>query len=345
MEKENLEITKEQKEEYALLKKNEKQLVAAELGLMLPKNITDTVLNSLETSMADGKLHIPKNYSMVNALKSAYLEIVGIKLSTNAGGGFALEKCTKSSIANALLTTVLNGLNPAKKQVYYIPYGTRLDAFISVFGKMAIAKRLPNATGEPVARLIYKGDNVEMSHNELGEEIITKHVLTFDGKMSGEIVGAYATMEINGIMRSAVMNITEIKESWSGIGSNKGTPHIKFTGEFAKRTILGRLLKPIIQSSDDSYLVMDGGTGGNFAKDNLVDDDTGEVKLTEEEKKEFEQAEKLQETTIKEGQFEEVAEPVKEEINVVIKDPKPEGEKEEEPVTRMKDGKQQTMNF
>ncbi len=323
--------SEETKKEFELMKKTEKESIAAELGLMLPKNITDKVLNSIEKSMEEGHLHIPKNYSPANALKSAYLEMVGISLSERAGGGLALEKCTKSSIANALLTTVLNGLNPAKKQVYYIPYGTRLDAFVSVFGKMAIAKRIKGVTGEPVARLIYEGDKVEMDHNELGEEIITKHTITFEGKLSGKIVGAYATMEMNGIMRSAVMNIAEIKESWSGVGSNKPVKHEKFTGEFAKRTVIGRLLKPIIQSSDDSYLVMDGGT--KFSKENVVeviDEDTGEITP---------KPQKLEETTIKEDTFE----VEKEEPKV---EPKPQKEEETKEVS-IKEGKdgQRSLGF
>lgn len=297
-------MNEEMKKEYELMKKKEKELVAEELGLMLPKNITDTVLNTLESSMAEGKLHIPENYSMVNALKSAYLELTEVKTKN---GSPALEYCTKPSIANALLTTVLNGLNPAKKQVYYIPYDKKLSAFVSVFGKMAIAKRLPGATGEPVARLIYKGDKPTLSHNELGEEIITKHELSWEGKVSGEIVGAYATMEINGIMRSAVMNMAEIRESWDGI-TGGGKKHTKFTGEFAKRTILGRLLKPIIQSSDDSYLVMDGGTG-YFDKDNVINtEETGELPMTPKEKKE------VAKTIIEEGSFEEVVEKPKEPV-------------------------------
>ena len=42
-------------------------------GLILPKNITDTVLNTLTVYENQGNVSFPPNYSVGNALKAAYL--------------------------------------------------------------------------------------------------------------------------------------------------------------------------------------------------------------------------------------------------------------------------------
>ena len=283
------EVKKFSKEEKAQLEKS--------LGMTIPKNITDQVLNSLDNAMQDGKLHLPKNYSMANALKSAWLELQSV---VDKNKQPALKVTTGASQAEAMLNMVLNGLNPAKNQVYFIVYGNRLSAFVSVYGKMAIAKRIPGVEGEPVATLIYEGDNPKMSHNEFGEEVIVEHEISWENK-NKKIVGAYATLKMNGVTRSAVMNMAEIKESWKGIPGGGGKDHSNsFPGEFAKRTVMNRLLKPIIQSSDDAYLIM---SDGGFDKEDVidVDDETGEIPMTEKEKS---AAKQLHESTIQDGEFE-----------------------------------------
>jgi|LGOV01.1.fsa_nt_gb recombination protein RecT len=318
------------------IKKFNKQELAENMGIIVPKNITDKVMNSLEISMKDDRLHLPKNFSLPNAMKSAYLKL---QETVDKTGQPVLKSCTETSIVNSLLFTALSGLTCSKDQIYYIAYRNVLKPMVSVFGNIAISQRMSSVEGPPIAKMIYKGDKVDIGENELGEEVITKHERTWDSRMTNEITAAYATIQVSGIVRSAIMTMPEILESWSKSKTDK--EHKLHRSEFVKRTIINRLLKPIIKSSDDSDLAFSAGSSdGSFDKTNVVDDDTGEVDMTP---KEIEDSKKeLQETTIKEGQFEEVAEPVKEEINVVIKDPKPEGEK---PITRMVNGKQQEMDF
>lgn len=217
------------------------------------KNLADNVQNRVLELTNKGRLNLPKNYSVGNALSSAWLIIQDLKDKNNKP---ALEVCTKESIANALLEMAILGLNPVKKQGYFIVYGNRLGWFTSYFGKCASIKRLKGIETEPIGTIIYEGDNVEIGYNELGEEIVLSHKTTWENKLKNNRVGAYATVIANGIKRSALMTKTEIKESWlkNPSPSNK-RDHIDFEGEFMKRTVINRLVKMILQTSNDDDLL------------------------------------------------------------------------------------------
>ena len=218
---------------------------------IMEKNLADNVQNRVLELTNKGRLNLPKNYSVGNALSSAWLIIQDLKDKNNKP---ALEVCTKESIANALLEMAILGLNPVKKQGYFIVYGNRLGWFTSYFGKCASIKRLKGIETEPIGTIIYEGDNVEIGYNELGEEIVLSHKTTWENKHNR--VGAYATVIANGIKRSALMTKTEIKESWlkNPSPSNK-RDHIDFEGEFMKRTVINRLVKMILQTSNDDDLL------------------------------------------------------------------------------------------
>lgn len=106
---------------------------------IMEKNLADNVQNRVLELTNKGRLNLPKNYSVGNALSSAWLIIQDLKDKNNKP---ALEVCTKESIANALLEMAILGLNPVKKQGYFIVYGNRLGWFTSYFGKCASIKRL-----------------------------------------------------------------------------------------------------------------------------------------------------------------------------------------------------------
>lgn len=104
---------------------------------IMEKNLADNVQNRVLELTNKGRLNLPKNYSVGNALSSAWLIIQDLKDKNNKP---ALEVCTKESIANALLEMAILGLNPVKKQGYFIVYGNRLGWFTSYFGKCASLK-------------------------------------------------------------------------------------------------------------------------------------------------------------------------------------------------------------
>ncbi|AXF52133.1 MAG: RecT family protein [Podoviridae sp. ctcf755] len=222
-------------------------------NIAIGKTPAETVLNRIVSLTNQGRLDLPKNYSAGNALSSAWLIIQDTK---DNNGKPALEVCTKESIVNSLLEMAILGLNPVKKQGYFIVYGNKLGWYTSYFGKCSSIKRLKGIENEPIGTVIYEGDEVELGYNELGEETILSHKTTWANKLNGKRVGAYATVKVNGIQRSAVMTMTEIKESWTK-NPSKGNKrdHTDFEGEFMKRTVINRLIKMILQTSNDDDLL------------------------------------------------------------------------------------------
>ena len=217
------------------------------------KNISDSVQNRITVLAQEGRLNLPENYSVGNALASAWLILQNTK---DKSGALALHTCTKESVANALLDMTVMGLNPAKKHGYFIAYGNQMTWFTSYFGKCAAIKRIKGIECEPVATLIYQGDEITFGHNELGEEAIIEHVSSWKNKLTGNIEGAYATVMYNNIKRSAVMTMAEIKEAWTKNPSPANRrDHVDFAGEFAKRTVINRLVKMILQTTNDDDLL------------------------------------------------------------------------------------------
>ena len=227
------------------LEKPQTQIIAVE------KTLADNVQNRITQFTNEGRLNLPANYSVGNALNSAWLILQSTK---DKNGSQALQVCTKPSIANALLDMAIMGLNPAKKQGYFIAYGDQLTWFTSYFGKCAVVKRLKGIDNEPIATLIYKGDKITIGHNELGEETVVDHETLWESKLSGEIVGVYATVKQGNVYRSAVMTKAEVKEAWLKNPGQK-RDHVDFEGEFMKRTAINRLTKMIIQTSNDDDLL------------------------------------------------------------------------------------------
>ena len=79
-------------------------------------------------------------------------------------------------VANTLLDMAIMGLSMSKDQCYPIAYGQELTCFVSVWGKIAAFKRLKGVEGDPVANLIYEGDEVEID-NSTGEVRVTHLVV------------------------------------------------------------------------------------------------------------------------------------------------------------------------
>lgn len=222
---------------------------------LLKRDTVDVVAEKVKEFQSSGELHFPAGYSPDNAMKSAWLILQTVE---DKSGNKALEVCTKDSIANAVLDMVVQGLNPAKKQGYFLVYGRNLVFQRSYFGTMAVTKRVTGAKSiEPM--VIYHGDHVNY---EIVNGKITNltHKQEFGNIDKDKIIGAYCTIEMpNGEVYTEVMTIAEIKKSWTKSKMNpdkKGGTHDEFTQEMAKRTVINRACKRFLNSSDDGSLVM-----------------------------------------------------------------------------------------
>lgn len=212
-------------------------------------DITAQVLSKIGAFQESGELTLPKDYNVQNALKSAYIILSDPKNNI-------LDKCDRSSVAEALLKMVVYGVSPIKKQCYFIPYGDKLECSISYAGNIAIAKRygkLKSIKGNA----IFKGDEFEFGvDSNTGRKKVIKHTQTLASIGSKDIIGAYAVYELeDGTMDVEVMNITQIQASWNQGGSKGSSPaHKNFPDQMAIKTVMSRACKLLISTSDDSIL-------------------------------------------------------------------------------------------
>jgi recombination protein RecT len=227
---------------------------------LIKKDTVDVVAAKVKEFQEKNELHFPANYSPENAMKSAWLILQTIK---DKNGKPALEGCTKDSVANALLDMVVQGLNPAKKQGYFIVYGNTLVFQRSYFGTMAVTKRVTNAKSIDAA-VIYEGDEVDY---EMVNGRITNltHKQKFGNINKDNVIGAYATIVlVDGTVYHELMTIDEIRKAWSKAQfwakgqavEKEGSTHDEFKGEMAKKTVINRACKKFMNASDDSSLVM-----------------------------------------------------------------------------------------
>jgi recombination protein RecT len=232
---------------------------ASALTRMVQNDTVNNVMQHVARLQQGGSLKFPPNYSPENALMSAYLKI---QHATTPDNKPVLTACTKESVANALLDMVIQGLSPTKDQCYFIPYGNQLLCQRSYFGTMAVTKRVTRAQ-EIFSEVVYEGDKFAYDVVR-GNKQNLKHSQDADNIAPEKIKGAYCTIiGENGQEYSEYMTLAEIKTAWSmskakpldDKGNVKpGSAHGKFPGEMAKKTVINRACKALINSSNDSSL-------------------------------------------------------------------------------------------
>jgi len=219
-----------------------------------PWDVMTSVTATLRKFADKGELVLPEDYSIENALKSAWLVL---QETENKDKIPVLQSCSQASIANALLDMAVQGLNPAKKQCYFIAYGKKLLCQRSYFGTMAVAERVAKAK-DIWAEIVYDGDefSYEITHNRKN---VTKHTQKLEN-IGPNIIAAYCVIEFgNGKPDyTEIMTIEQIHKSWEK-SRMKGTvsTHTEFPDEMAKRTVISRACKKFINASSDSNLFLE----------------------------------------------------------------------------------------
>lgn len=240
----------------------EKQSKTKDL-LAIKKETADLVLSKIQYFQQQKELDLPPNYSAPNALKSAWLIL---QETVDKDKRPALSVCTKSSIANALLDMVIQGLNPAKAQAYFIVYGNILTLQRSYFGTKAVALRVAKNLDDIFAEVVYKEDSLTYRIDK-GRRIVEEHKQKLSDIKNESIIAAYAVaVDKEGeVVRSELMTIDQIKQAWKQSkmkpvlenGNIKpGSTHARFTEEMAKKTVTNRLAKHFINSSNDADLII-----------------------------------------------------------------------------------------
>ncbi len=229
-------------------------------------DIVDVVAGRVRGFMERGEMHLPDNYSPENALKSAYLKLQETK---DRNGKPVLSACTSPSIANSLFDMVIQGLNPAKDQCYFIAYGNQLVCQRSYFGSMAVVKNVAGAR-DVWAEVVYKGDIFEYEIRGKVKKII-KHGQKLENVDGKNIVAAYAVIEFDDRPdHTEIMTMDDIKQAWAQGQTYKdggNSVHTKFAGEMAKKTVINRACKAFINASSDSSLLVSAFNRADAARD------------------------------------------------------------------------------
>lgn len=222
-------------------------------------NIKNETLTKVENQIAvlqrEGGLSFPQNYSVGNALKSAWLIL---QETVDKDRKPALEVCTKESIYLSLLDMTIQGLSAAKKQGYFIVYGKKLQFMRSYFGTMAVTKRLPGVK-DINAQVIYEGDEFDFEIQN-GVKRIVKHKQTLESidPFGGKIKGAYCVItKDDGSSYTEIMPWHMIQKSWSKSKMSSNSVQKDFAEDMARRTVINRACKYFVNTSDDSDLIID----------------------------------------------------------------------------------------
>ncbi|MDR7856026.1 recombinase RecT [Tissierella sp.] len=227
---------------------------------VVEKNVVDIVAGKVKGFQDKGELVFPENYIPENALKSAYLML---QETVDRDKKPVLQSCTTPSIANALLSMTVQGLNPDKKQCYFIAYGNKLQLHRSYFGAMHVAKMVDPNIQDIYGKAIYQDDDFEYEIKH-GKERIVKHIQKLGNINKDKIVGAYGTILYkDGTELSTVMTFDQIKQAWSKSSmkpvDDKGnikpySTHAQFTADMAEKTAINKVCKYVINSSSDSNI-------------------------------------------------------------------------------------------
>ncbi|MCE5820267.1 recombinase RecT [Staphylococcus pseudintermedius] len=225
-----------------------------ESQLLEEKNVSDNVLNKVRVLEAQGNLELPVDYSPSNAMKQAWLQI---------SQDNKLMACNDVSKANALLDMVTQGLNPAKGQCYFIPYGDKMQLQRSYHGNIMMLKRDAGAK-DVVAQVIYDGDTFKQELDSVGRIKSIKHEQDFFNINKDKIIGAYCTIIFDDNRENyiEIMTMDQIKQAWmqspmikDEAALNRSKAHNNFKEEMAKKTVINRAAKRYINSSTDEGLL------------------------------------------------------------------------------------------
>ena len=267
----------------------------------MSNELVTMVNNNIEDMKNNEGLSLPPDYSVGNALNSAYLI-----LSDTSKGQPLLDKCDQGSVIKALMNMAIQGLSPAKNQCYFIPYGNQLVMQRSYFGSISVVKRLSNVK-DIQAQVVHKDDTFKIGGKD-GVLVVKEFEPSFEN-LDKPIIGAFAWIEdINGNRTYTVMTKKDIDTSWSHAKTKK--VQNEFPEEMAKRTVINRAAKFYINSSSDNDLFVQ--AVNETTSNEYENDDRKDVTPTK----------RSLEADVAENKAEKVesAEPAKESVRTVVKE-------------------------
>jgi len=239
---------------------------------IVKRNVINMVSDKIRGFQKNNELHLPATYSHENALKSAFL-ILQNTFDRNKKP--VLEVCSQNSIANSLLDMVAQGLNPAKKQCYFIAYGKELACQRSYHGSMAVVKTLCGAI-DIFTQVVWGED--EFDYNiERGNKKISNHKQKIQNVGKNPIAAYCVIVFEDGKDYTDIMTMDQIEKAWSKSKMNHrkdGSVHKDFEEEMIRKTVINRACKKYINSSSDNALLIE--------RFNATEESTPEIALEDE---------------------------------------------------------------
>lgn len=228
----------------------------------------EPILNDVYANLADkiatGQIAVPKEYHIGNALHAAWFKITEILVFVDNKKVKATEYCTAKSIAECLFKMVSEGMNPAKHQCAFIPYGNVLTYQREYQGTIALAKRY-SGVREVNSGVVYEGQVFETAIDSTGRERLIpykQNILDLDKP----IVGAWCVIVDNeGNEHLTKMTMKMIQTAWEfskkkhkNFESGKlNETQESFGDQMAMKTVVNRACKPFINTTNDEGIMDD----------------------------------------------------------------------------------------
>lgn len=235
--------------------------VTNQLKMGITQAGVDYVTGQLQEKEKAG-LCFPANYSVKNAMQSAFLML---REAENKDHKPLLEVCTQESVVQSLMQMATQGLNPVKKQCYFVAYGNKCQLVPSYFGTLAILNRVKSLKYQPVANVVRKGDVFEYGYDmDTMEMVIRKHETSLEN-IDNPVIAAYAVIVTDRERVVEIMSRQQLENAWAQgqswkaakKGGYESATHKNFPEEMAKKTVLNRAAKKLINATDDSSLMGD----------------------------------------------------------------------------------------
>lgn len=212
------------------------------------------------SQMVENKVFdIPENYSYKNAIQQARYLLTKPAESGKNQGLSIIDVCTPQSILQAVMEMAQKGLNPDKKQCYFIPYGNTCTLSVSYQGNVALAKRNGQDIGEIYGYAVYKNDKFELDFDiAKGTYKIKTYVPNVNEWRKDDLIGAFAviTDKAGDVKYTEYMTMEQIRSAWSMGAANGNSPaHKKFPDQQAIKTVKSRAVKSFVNTADDSEIV------------------------------------------------------------------------------------------
>lgn len=265
------------------------------------QKVASVVTDEFKQLVENQGYSVPDGYNVANALQGAVLTI---------GNDRNLSTASLDSIKKVLFDMCIQGLSVSKTQCYFIKYGNELQMQRSYFGTQTILNRLPEIK-DIHAEVVRDGDEFEIGYVDDILQVIN-HGTKFEN-MDNDFIAAYAVInKTDGTKQYEIMTRKMIDTSWSQ-AKTKNVQQ-KFGSEMAKRTVINRAAKNIINT-----------TGGDDRLVNAINDttknefDEAEVKdVTPQAKSMIEKLEKMNDAPVKKDIEDPEIEDVKAENRSVI---------------------------